>query len=292
MAYKSGFVNIIGNPNVGKSTLMNAMVGDQVSIITSKVQTTRHRIIGIVTGPQYQIVYSDTPGILDPKYKLQEAMLRAVSSALIDADILLLVTDPRDSQIKNSKLLSRLLQAEVPTILLMNKIDRAKETDIQEALKEWKNRLPRAEPLLISALKRTNLDVLQKKILAILPENPAYFPDGQLTDRTERFLVSEMIREKILLHYHQEIPYAVQVEVDSFKEEVQIIRISAKIFVARESQKRILIGHKGQALKIVGTEARKDIEAFMNKKVFLELFVKVQKDWRDNERQLRKWGYV
>lgn len=219
-------------------------------------------------------------------------MVRAVSNALIDADIILLVTEPSDSFIQNQKVVSRLHKVNVPLFLLMNKIDSSDKTSILSALHDWKEHLPDAEQLQISALEGTNMDVLEEKILEALPENPAYFPDDQLTDRTERFFVSEMIREKILLHYHQEIPYSVEVEVESFKEDEKIIRISARIYVARESQKRILIGHKGQALKKVGIEAREDIEAFFGKKVFIELFVKVQKDWRDQERQLRKWGYV
>jgi GTP-binding protein Era len=292
MVHKSGFVNIIGNPNVGKSTLMNAMVGDHMSIITPKVQTTRQRIIGIVNGPDYQIVFSDTPGILDPKYRLQDAMVKAVSTALIDADVILLVTDPKDSKIKNTRILSRLRKTRIPILLLMNKIDQTGQELVKKAMKDWDNWLPEAEQLVISALQGTNLDVLLGKILDRLPEGPPYYPEDQLTDRTERFFVAEMIREKILLYYQQEIPYAVQVEVEQFKEDHHLIRISARIFVGRESQKRILIGHKGQALKKVGVEARKDIESFFNKKVFLELFVKVQKDWRDNERQLKKWGYL
>ncbi len=292
MTFRSGFVNIIGNPNVGKSTLMNALVGDKLSIITSKVQTTRHRIMGIVNGPGFQIVYSDTPGILNPKYKLQETMAKAVSTALIDADIILFITDPKDHEIKNPAILKKLQNTSIPILLIINKTDLIEEPEVASLSSIWSEVLPKAKIFPVSALKKTNLTALSDQLLNLLPEGPPYYPDDQLTDRTERFFVSEMIREKILLYYKQEIPYSVQVEVESFKEEESIIRISVRIYVTRESQKGILIGHRGSMLKKVGTDARMDIESFFGKKVFLELFVKVRKDWKDNELQLKQWGYI
>ncbi len=292
MTFRSGFVNIIGNPNVGKSTLMNALVGDKLSIITSKVQTTRHRIMGIVNGPGFQIVYSDTPGILNPKYKLQETMAKAVSTALIDADIILFITDPKDHEIKNPAILKKLQNTSIPILLIINKTDLIEEPEVASLSSIWSEVLPKAKIFPVSALKKTNLTAFSDQLLNLLPEGPPYYPDDQLTDRTERFFVSEMIREKILLYYKQEIPYSVQVEVESFKEEESIIRISVRIYVTRESQKGILIGHRGSMLKKVGTDARMDIESFFGKKVFLELFVKVRKDWKDNELQLKQWGYI
>lgn len=292
MPYKSGFVNIIGNPNVGKSTLMNALVGDKLSIITSKAQTTRHRIMGIVTGKDYQIVYSDTPGILKPKYKLQELMLRSVNLALVDADILLYITDFKDNPDKNKEFVEKLQGVNIPTLLLINKIDLADEMAVKKCSEEWKLTLPHAEVIPVSALKHINLEIVFQKLFDFLPEGPPYYPVDQLTDKTERFFTSEIIREKIILFYRQEIPYSTQVEVESFKEEDKIIRISAKIYVTRKSQKGILIGHKGLSLKKVGTEARKDIEKFFEKKVFLELFVKVKSDWKNSEKLLKQWGYM
>jgi GTP-binding protein Era len=291
MGHKSGFVNIIGNPNVGKSTLMNALVGDKLSIITSKAQTTRHRILGIVNGENYQIIYSDTPGILKPKYKLQESMMKFATGALQDADVILYLTDYLDDPDKNTDFIYKLKKVDVPILLLINKIDLKTNTNLKETVDKWMEIFPEAQIIPVSALKKVNLDVVLNELLKYLPESPPYFPDDQLTDKTERFLVSEIIREKIILFYRQEIPYSVEVEVESFKDEKKLIRIEAKIFVARDSQKGIIIGKGGQSLKKVGTEARKDIEAFFGKKVFLELFVKVKKDWKDNERYLKQWGY-
>ncbi len=291
MGHKAGFVNIIGNPNVGKSTLMNALVGDKLSIITSKAQTTRHRILGIVNGADYQIVYSDTPGILKPKYKLQETMLKYVTGALSDADVLLYVTDYLDDPSKNIDFIEKLKQIDTPLLLLVNKIDIKTESGLKESVEKWMSIFEDVQVIPISALKKTNLDAVLSEIIKLLPESPPYFPDDQLTDKTERFLVSEIIREKIIMFYKQEIPYAVEVEVESFLDKKDIIRISAKIYVGRDSQKGIIIGKGGSSLKRVGTEARKDIEAFFDKKVFLELFVKVKKDWKDNERYLKQWGY-
>lgn len=291
MGFKSGFVNIIGNPNVGKSTLLNALVGDKLSIITSKAQTTRHRILGIVNGDDYQIIYSDTPGILKPKYKLQESMLKFAAGALKDADVILYVTDYLDDPDKNTEFIYKLKQVDAPILLLINKIDLKINTNLKETVDKWMEIFPESQIIPVSALKKVNLDVVLNEILKQLPASPPYFPDDQLTDKTERFLVSEIIREKIILFYRQEIPYSVEVEVENFKEDEKIIRIEAKIFVARDSQKGIIIGKGGQSLKKTGTEARKDIEAFFGKKVFLELFVKVKKDWKDNERYLKQWGY-
>lgn len=291
MNHKAGFVNIIGNPNVGKSTLMNALVGDKLSIITSKAQTTRHRIQGIVSADDYQIVYSDTPGILNPKYKLQEKMLKSVTGALSDADILLYVTDFKDDPEKNKDFVDKLVKVKIPILLIINKIDLVVGQILKEVVEKWMLLLPNAEVIPASALKKTNLNVIFEKLLELLPEAPPYYPKDQLTDKSERFFVSEIIREKIILFYKQEIPYSVEIDVESFKDEPDIIRISTKIYVIRESQKGILIGHKGGSLKKVGTEARKDIEKFFGKKVFLELFVKVKKDWKDNERFLKQWGY-
>ena len=291
MNHKAGFVNIIGNPNVGKSTLMNALVGDKLSIITSKAQTTRHRIQGIVNGDDYQIVYSDTPGILNPKYKLQERMLKSVSGALSDADILLYVTDFKDDPDKNKSFIEKVAKVKIPILLIVNKIDLDSGEVLKEVVEKWMRLLPKAEVIPTSALKKLNIDVVFDKLIELLPEGPPYYPKDQFTDKSERFFVSEIIREKIILFYNQEIPYSVEIEVESFKDEESIIRISTNIYVARDSQKGILIGHKGSSLKKVGTEARIDIEKFFGKKVFLELFVKVKKDWKDNDRFLKQWGY-
>ena len=289
--HRSGFVNILGNPNVGKSTLMNALVGEQLSIITSKAQTTRHRIMGIVNGEDFQIVYSDTPGILRPNYKLQESMLKFVNTAFIDADIILYVTDVIEKSDKNASYLERLKKATVPVLVLVNKIDLTTESKLEELVTAWHDTLPKAEILPVSALEKVNLELLFDKILSLLPEGPEYYPKDALTDKNERFFVSEIIREKIFLNYEKEIPYSVQVEIESFKEEEKLTRISAIIYVARNSQKGILIGHKGSALKKVGTQARKDIEAFLDCKVFLEMFVKVKKDWRNESSLLKNFGY-
>jgi GTP-binding protein Era len=291
MAHKSGFVNIIGNPNVGKSTIMNALVGEKISIITSKMQTTRHRIKGIVSGEDFQIIYSDTPGILKPNYKLQENMMRFVDTALIDADVILYVTDVVEKFDKNIEYLERVKNSNVPTILLINKIDISKQDVVLELARMWKEVLPNALILPISATEGFNIAPIFDMILANLPESPAYFPKDELTDRNERFFVQEIIREKILLYYQKEIPYSVEIEIESFKDEEKLLRIGAVIHVNRETQKGIIIGHLGKAIKKVGTEARKDIEEFFGKKVFLELFVKVSKDWREEEKSLRGFGY-
>ena len=291
MAHKSGFVNIIGNPNVGKSTLMNSMVGEKLSIITSKSQTTRHRIMGIVNTDEYQIVYSDTPGILKPSYKLQEKMMGFVGTALEDADIILYVTDVVETLDKNQQYIDRLYKAEVPILLLINKIDLSNQEELEKLVDTWKKILPKAEIMPISATKNFNLDQVFKRIVSLLPESPPYFPKDSLTDKTERFFVSEIIREKVLTNYQKEIPYSTEVEIEEFKDSEKILRIMATIHVVRNSQKGIIIGHKGQALKKLGSEARKDIEDFFGKQVYLQLFVKVSKDWRDKDRSLRGFGY-
>jgi GTP-binding protein Era len=291
MSHKSGFVNIIGNPNVGKSTLMNAMVGEKLSIITSKMQTTRHRIKGIVNGEDFQIVYSDTPGILKPVYKLQESMLGFVNTALVDADILLYVTDVVEDFSKNGDYLEKIKSSEVPVIVLINKIDLTNQEMLISLVEKWRAIFPGAEVMPISAKEKFNLDYVFKRILANLPEGPPFFPKDELTDRNERFFVQEIIREKILLFYEKEIPYSVEIEVESFIDTPKLLSIGAVIHVARDTQKGIIIGHQGKALKRVGTEARLDIEEFFGKKVFLEMYVKVAKDWRDKEGQLRNFGY-
>jgi GTP-binding protein Era len=289
--HKAGFVNIVGNPNVGKSTLMNALVGERISIITSKAQTTRHRIMGIVNTDDMQIVYSDTPGVLEPNYKLQQNMLSFSNSALTDADVLLYVTDVVEKTTKNEKFLSKVQKQEVPVLLILNKIDLTNQEALVKLVEEWKSLLPKAEIIPISATARFNLDYLLKRIKELLPESPPFFDKDALTDRPARFFVTEIIREKILLTYEKEIPYSVEVMVETFKEDEKLIRIQAVIFVERDSQKGIIIGKGGKSLKRVGTEARKDIEAFFDKKVFLELFVKVEKDWRNKDNKLRNFGY-
>lgn len=291
MAHKSGFVNIIGNPNVGKSTIMNALVGEKISIITSKMQTTRHRIKGIVSGDDFQIVYSDTPGILKPNYKLQEEMMKFVDTALTDADVIIYVTDVIEKVNKNPEYIEKINKSGVPVILLINKIDLSEQQKVLELAKIWKELLPEAEILSISATEKFNIAPIFDMIIEKLPEGPAFFPKDELTDRNERFFVQEIIREKILLYYQKEVPYSVEIEVESFKNEKKLLRIQAVIHVNRETQKGIIIGHQGKAIKKVGTEARKDIEEFFEKKVFLELFVKVNKDWREEERSLRNFGY-
>ena len=292
MSHKAGFVNIVGNPNVGKSTLMNALVGERISIITSKAQTTRHRIMGIVNGEDFQIVYSDTPGVLKPNYKMQEAMLGFSQSALTDADVLLYVTDVLDSAEKNAFFLDKVKKMDhVNTILIINKIDLIDQKRLEELVDFWKRELPAAEIFPISAAEKFGIEQLFERIKALLPDSPPFFDKDALTDRPERFFVNEIIREKILLNYDKEIPYAVEVMVEEFKEEEDIIRISAVVFCERDSQKGIIIGKQGAALRKVGTEARKDIEAFFEKKVFLQLYVKVEKDWRNRERKLRNFGY-
>jgi len=291
MNHKAGFVNIVGSPNVGKSTLMNTLVGNKLSIITSKAQTTRQRTMGMVNSDEFQIVFSDTPGIIQPKYKLQESMVRYITAALGDADILLYMTDIKDHPDRNEDFIKKIADIHIPVLLVINKIDLSDEKTVLELSKTWETVLPSAELYLISALKKFNTEVLLKRIVTLLPEHPPYYPKDQITDRSERFLASEMIREKILLFYRQEIPYSVQIEIENFKEENKLIRISALIFVTRESQKAILIGKGGTSLKKAATSARLDMEKFFEKKIFLELFIKVKKDWRNNERLLKEWGY-
>lgn len=290
--HKSGFVNIIGNPNVGKSTLMNELVGEKISIITAKSQTTRHRIFGIVSGENFQIVYSDTPGIIKPHYKLQERMMDFVGSSFEDADVFLYVTDVVESPDKNAEYIEKLRQVKVPVICLINKIDISNPDQVNELQAYWKEQLPNAEIYAISALEKFNVDGLFDRIIELLPEGPAWYPKDQLTDKNERFIVSEIVREKILLHYQKEIPYSCEVVVEEFKEEPKIIKIKVLIIVERQSQKGIVIGHKGAGIKRIGTEARMDIEKFFGKKIFIEFFVKVKKDWRDNDFNLRDFGYV
>jgi len=289
--HKSGFVNIVGNPNVGKSTLMNLLVGERVSIITSKAQTTRHRILGIVNTEDYQIVYSDTPGVLRPNYKLQESMLNFSESALNDADVLLYMTDVVEKIDKNEEFLQKVQRVDVPVLLLINKIDQTNQQELETLVAKWKELLPKAEIYPISALNRFNIDIIKKRILDFIPDSPPYFEKDALTDRPARFFVTEIIREKILLYYQKEVPYAVEVVVEEFKDEKEIINIRALIIVERDTQKGIVIGHKGAALKKVATAARKDIERFFNKKVFIEIFVKVEKDWRSRDNLLRQFGY-
>jgi GTP-binding protein Era len=291
MDHKAGFVNIIGKPNVGKSTLMNAMVGEKLSIITSKAQTTRHRIHGILNTPEYQVIFSDTPGILDASYKLQETMLKAARSALVDADVLIYLTEIDEKLDPEDPFLQKVAKAKVPVLLVINKIDLSNQDQVTKCMEKWDEILPNAEKIPISALRKFNVESIFNRILDLLPESPPYFPKDALTDKSERFFVGEMIREKILLFYKQEVPYAVEVEVESFKEDPRLIRISALIYVERESQKGILIGNQGKALKKVGRESRLDMEAFFQKKVFLEIRVKVKKDWRNNERFIKNFGY-
>lgn len=289
--HKSGFVNIVGNPNVGKSTLMNALVGERLSIITSKAQTTRHRILGIVNGDDFQIVYSDTPGVLKPNYRLQESMLNFSRSALSDADVLLYVTDVYDNSDKNTDFVEKVKQNPASVILIINKIDLINEEKLVALVEKWKTVLPQAEIFPISATEKFNIEPLLKRIQELLPEGEPFFDKDQLTDKPAKFFVTEIIREKILLNYDKEIPYSVEVEVEQFQEEEKLIRINAVIYAERDSQKGILIGHGGKSLKKVGTESRKDIEAFFEKKVFLELFVKVEKDWRNKDSILKNFGY-
>jgi GTP-binding protein Era len=289
--HKSGFVNIVGNPNVGKSTLMNSLVGERLSIITSKAQTTRHRIMGIVNSDDMQIVYSDTPGVLKPNYKLQESMLAFSQSALQDADVLLYVTDAVETPGKNQDFLDAVARQSAPVLLVINKMDLTTQEQLERMVEEWHQRLPQAEIIPISALHKVNTDLLLRRIKELLPECPPYFDKDAMTDKPARFFVTEIIREKILQTYDKEIPYACEVRVEQFKEEDALIHINALIYVERPSQKGIIIGRGGAMLKRVGTAARKDIEAFFGKKVFLEIFVKVEKDWRNNQRDLDAFGY-
>lgn len=289
--HKSGFVNIIGCPNVGKSTLMNALVGERLSIITSKAQTTRHRIMGIVSDEQYQIVFSDTPGIIKPVYKLQEKMMHFVITAFTDADVFLLITDVfEDIQLEESYL-AKLQKTDTPILLLINKIDIATQIQLEEKLVAWREKLPKAEIIAISALEKFNIDKIMGRIIDLLPAGDAFYNKEEFTDKSERFFVSEIVREKILLNYKKEIPYSVEVVVNSFTEEEKIIKVQVDILVERDSQKGIIIGDKGSALKRVGIQARKDMETFFKKQLFLELFVKVDKDWRSNENRLKNFGY-
>ena len=289
--HKSGFVNIVGNPNVGKSTLMNKLVGERISIITSKAQTTRHRIMGIVNTDDMQIVYSDTPGVLRPNYKLQESMLNFSESALGDADVLLYVTDVVETVDKNNDFLQRVEHMQCPVLLLINKIAQSNQTELESLVARWKELMPQAEIIPISALTNFNVDYVKRRVEELMPESPPYFEKDALTDKPARFFVTEIIREKILLYYQKEIPYAVEVVVEEFKEDETMIRIKSLIIVERDSQKGIIIGHRGQALKKVGAMARKDIERFFDKKVFLEMFVKVEKDWRNRDSLLKNFGY-
>ncbi len=289
--HKSGFVNIIGNPNVGKSTLMNVLTNEKLSIITSKSQTTRHRIMGIVNTDDYQIVYSDTPGILKPNYKLQDSMLKFVDIALADADIILYVTDIYETYDKNIEYIEKVKKLDIPVFLLINKIDQSEQEKVLGIIERWEKILPNAKIFPISALHKFAIEDVFNNILEKLPESPAYFDKDQITDKRAKFFVSEIVREKILLNYKKEVPYAVEIEVETFKEEEDIIKIRVIIFVERESQKPILIGHKGSALKRIGISARRDIEKFFDKKVFLEQYVKVRKNWRNDHQQLKRFGY-
>lgn len=289
--HRSGFVNIVGNPNVGKSTLMNLLVGEKISIITSKAQTTRHRIMGIVNTPEYQIVYSDTPGVLRPNYKLQEKMLNFSLSALQDADVLLYMTDVVEKFDKNDDYIAKVQKVDMPVLLLINKIDLTTQDQLEELVAEWKELLPKAEIYPISALSNFSVNHVINRIIELLPVSPPYFEKDALTDKPARFFVTEIIREKALLYYQKEIPYSIEVAVEEFKDEGGLIRIRALIMVERDSQKGIIIGHQGKAIKKLGTMARKDIEKFFDKKVYLELYVKVEKDWRDRDNILRSYGY-
>lgn len=289
--HKAGFVNLVGNPNVGKSSLMNLFVGDRISIATFKAQTTRHRILGILSSDDYQIVFSDTPGVLKPNYKLQEAMLAFSLSALEDADVLLYVTDTIEDSSKNSDFIEKVEKLNIPILVLINKIDLTNQENLISLVEQWHERLPKAEIFPVSAKAKFNTDKVLERIIELLPESPNYFDKDQLTDKPSRFIVSEILREKILLYYDKEIPYSTEIVVNEFHEEDKIIHISATIYVERESQKGIIIGHRGIALRKVGMEARRDIERFFNKKVFLKTFVKVDSDWRNSDKELKMFGY-
>ena len=291
MSHKSGFVNIIGSPNVGKSTLMNQLVGEKLSIITSKMQTTRHRIMGMVNKEDYQIVFSDTPGIIDPAYKLHENMMKFVTEAIKDADVVMMVTDIYEKPEKIEDRIKQVNKLEVPVILLVNKIDQSDQKSLESIIDNWKSLLPNAQILPISALHNMSLQFIMPKLLEWLPENPPYFDKEQLTNKNMRFFVSEIIREKILMLYQKEVPYSCEVVVEEYKEEEKITRIRANIMVSRNSQKAIVIGHQGKKIKKLGTDARLDIESFIMKKVHLELYVKLDKDWRDKDQKLKKYGY-
>ncbi|APG61043.1 GTPase Era [Christiangramia salexigens] len=292
MAHKAGFVNIIGNPNVGKSTLMNAFVGERLSIITSKAQTTRHRILGIVNGEDFQMILSDTPGIIKPAYELQESMMDFVKSAFEDADVLVYIVEIGEMALKDEAFFNKITNSEVPVLLLLNKIDKSDQKQLEEQVVYWQEKVPTAELHPISALEGFNVSEVFNRIIELLPESPAFYPKDALTDKPERFFVNEIIREKILMHYKKEIPYSVEIDTNEFFEEENIIRMRSIIMVERDTQKGIIIGHKGAALKRVGVEARKDLEKFFGKQVHLELYVKVNKNWRSDSRQLRRFGYT
>lgn len=289
--HKAGFVNIIGNPNVGKSTLMNALVGERLSIITSKAQTTRHRILGIVNGDDFQIVFSDTPGIIKPAYELQSSMMDFVKNAFEDADVLIYMVEIGEKELKDEAFFKRIIHANIPVLLLLNKIDKSNQEHLEEHVNLWKEKVPNAEIIPISALEKFNVQTVFDRIIDLLPESPPFYPKDALTDKPERFFVNEIIREKILLNYDKEIPYAVEIETEEFKEDDDIIRIRAVIMVERDTQKGIIIGHKGAAIKKVGIQAREDLEKFFGKQIHLATYVKVNKDWRTNERQLKRFGY-
>ena len=289
--HKAGFVNIIGNPNVGKSTLMNAFIGEKLSIITSKAQTTRHRILGIVNGEDFQVILSDTPGIIKPAYELQESMMDFVKSAFDDADVLIYMVEIGEKELKDEAFFNKITNSKIPVLLLLNKIDKSNQEQMEEQSELWQNKVPNAEFFPISATEGFNVQNVFNRIIELLPESPAFYPKDQLTDKPERFFVNEAIREKILMHYKKEIPYAVEVDTEEFFEEENIIRMRSVIMVERETQKGIIIGHKGSALKRVGVEARKDLEKFFGKQVHLELYVKVNKNWRSNQNQLKRFGY-
>ena len=289
--HKAGFVNIIGNPNVGKSTLMNSLVGEKLSIITSKAQTTRHRILGIVNGEDFQLVLSDTPGVIKPSYELQSSMMDFVKTAINDADIIIYMIEIGESSLKDENLFNKIKSSSIPVILLINKIDLSNQEELENQVDEWKTKLPNAEIFPISALKKFQVDSLLQRLIELLPECPPYFPKDQLTDKPERFFVNEIVREKILLNYNKEIPYSVEILTEEFKEDEKIIRIRSVIMVERDSQKGIIIGHKGSALKKVGIKSRKDLETFFGKQIHIELFVKVNKNWRNNKNQLKRFGY-
>ena len=291
MAHKAGFVNIIGNPNVGKSTLMNAFVGERLSIITSKAQTTRHRILGIVNGEDFQMILSDTPGIIKPAYELQASMMDFVKSAFEDADVLIYIVEIGEEGLKDEAFFKKIENSEVPVLLLLNKIDKSNQDQLEEQVKYWSEKVPTAEIHPISALEGFNVAEVFNRIIELLPESPAFYPKDTLTDKPERFFVNEIIREKILMHYKKEIPYSVEIETGEFFEEEKIIRMRSVIMVERDTQKGIIIGHKGAAIKRVGIEARKDLEKFFGKQVHLETFVKVNKNWRSDDKQLRRFGY-
>ncbi|MEW4924361.1 GTPase Era [Algibacter sp. 2305UL17-15] len=292
MNHKAGFVNIIGNPNVGKSTLMNAFVGEKLSIITSKAQTTRHRILGIVNGDDFQVVLSDTPGIIKPAYELQESMMDFVKSAFEDADILIYMVEIGEQTLKDETFFKKITNSKIPVLLLLNKIDTSNQEQLESQVQLWTQKVPNAEIFPISALEGFNVKEVFNRIIDLLPESPAFYPKDQLTDKPERFFINETIREKILMHYKKEIPYAVEIDTEEFFEEDHIIKIRSVIMVERETQKGIIIGHKGSALKRVGVEARKDLEIFFDKKIHLELYVKVNKNWRSNQNQLKRFGYT